>query len=303
MRNIASILRKTTFAGATALAIVAVGLTLGSEAAEVVTMGELQRQTHIHGLAVDGKDPSKLLIATHHGLFRAGPDGKSERISEVQDFMGFNPHPREPNTLYASGHPARGGNLGFISSTDQGRTWRQISPGVNGPVDFHQMTVSPADPKTIYGSYGRLQASQDGGETWRLVGPAPERLIDLAASAKDVNTLYAATEGGLLVSVDGGLTWKPMFQGQPVTLVEVTPDSTLYAFVVDRGLVRGTEGSPQFETLTNDIGGGFLLHLAVDPANPNRLFAATGRGRVLTSSDQGRTWATFGGPNSSASVR
>lgn len=303
MRNTASILRKTALAGAISLAVATVGLTLWSEAAEVVTIGELQRETHIHGLAVDGKDPSKLLIATHHGLFRAGPDGKAERISEVQDFMGFNPHPKEPNTLYASGHPATGGNLGFIASTDQGRTWRQVSPGVNGPVDFHQMTVSLADPKTIYGSYGGLQASQDGGKTWRLIGPAPEKLIDLAASAKDVNTLYAATERGLLVSVDGGRTWKPLLQGQPVTLVEVTPDGTLYAFVADRGLVRATEGSPQFETLTNDFGGGILLHLAVDPQNPSRLFATTGRGRVLASTNQGRTWGTFGGPNSSASIQ
>jgi hypothetical protein len=212
MRITASILRKTVFAGAITLAIGTVGLTLRSEATEVMTMGEFQRHTHIHGLAVDGKDPFKLLIATHHGLFRAGPDGKAERISEVQDFMGFNPHPKEPNTLYASGHPARGGNLGFIASADQGRTWRQISPGVNGPVDFHQMTVSPADPKTIYGSYGGLQVSQDGGQTWKLVGPAPEKLIDLASSAKDANTLYAATEGGCssarMPGRPGGRCWR-----------------------------------------------------------------------------------------------
>lgn len=266
-------------------------------------MGELRRQTHIHGLAVDGKDPTKLLIATHHGLFRAGPDGTAERISEVQDLMGFNPHPTDANTLYASGHPASGGNLGFIASTDQGRTWRQISPGVKGPVDFHQMTVSPADPNTIYGSYGGLQASQDSGKTWRLVGAAPEKLLDLAASAKDGNTLYAATEGGLLVSTNAGRTWKTLLEGQRVTLVEVTTGGALYAFVVDRGLVRATEAALQFETLTNDIGGGFLGHLAVDPQNPNRLFAATGRGRVLASTDQGLTWGTFGEASSSASVR
>ena len=290
-------------AGAVVLSLATVsspGLSLA--AAETMMVSELPRHTHIHGLAVDGKDPSRLLIATHHGLFRADPDGKAERISEVQDFMGFNPHPKDPNTLYASGHPATGGNLGFIASTDQGRTWKQVSPGVNGPVDFHQMTVSPADPKTIYGSYGGLQVSEDAGKTWKLLGPAPEKLIDLAASAKDAKTLYAATEGGLLVSTDAGRNWQPLIEGQPVTLVEVTPDGSVYAFVLDRGLVRGTEASLEFETLTNDLGGGFLIHLAVDPTNPGRLFAATQRGRVLASTDQGRTWKSFGS-NSSASVR
>jgi photosystem II stability/assembly factor-like uncharacterized protein len=303
MRTSASILRQASLAVGIALAMTTAGSILQSNAAEVLTLGELQRQTHIHGLAVDSKDPSKLLIATHHGLFRAGSDGKAERISEIQDFMGFNPHPSDPNTLYASGHPAKGGNLGFIASTDQGKTWRQISPGVNGPVDFHQMTVSPADSKTIYGSYGGLQASQDGGTTWKVVGPAPEKLIDLAASGKDASTLYAATGEGLLVSTDAGRTWKPLLQGAPVTLVEVTAEGTLYAFVADRGLVRAAEGSASFETLTNDIGGGILLHLAVDPKNPARLFAATGRGRILTSTDQGRTWATYGGSNPSATVQ
>ena len=106
----------------------------------------------------------------------------------------------------------------------------------------------------------------------------------------------------MLVSTDAGTTWRPLLERQPVTLVEVTPDGTLYAFVADCGLVRTTEASPEFETLTNDIGGGFLLHLAVDPRTPSRLFAATERGRVLASTDQGRTWATFGGSNSSAYV-
>jgi photosystem II stability/assembly factor-like uncharacterized protein len=290
-------LKKIALGGAAALAVL-MGLALRSEATETLAVSELPRHTHIHGLAVDRQDPSRLLIATHHGLFRAGPDGKAERISEVQDFMGFNPHPSDPNTLYASGHPRQGGNLGFIASNDRGKTWTQLSPGVNGPVDFHQMTVSPADPSTIYGAYGGLQISRNGGKTWTLVGSTPEKLIDLAASAKSPDTLYAATEAGLLISTDAGKAWKPLLEGAPVTLVEVTPDGTLYAYVFGRGLVRAQEESPQFETLGNDIGGGFLLHLAVDPTNPNRLFAATGKGRVLTSTDQGRTWATFGGSGS-----
>ncbi len=269
-----------------------------SQSADTLAVTELPRHTHIHGLAVDRRDPSRLLIATHHGLFRAGPDGKGRRISEVQDFMGFTPHPRVPNVLYASGHPARGGNLGFVTSTDGGRTWAQISPGANGPVDFHQMTVSPADPRTMYGAYRGLQVSRDGGKTWRVVGPQPDGLIDLAASATSGETLYAATEAGLLVSKDAGRSWKPIIRGTPVTLVKVTRDGTLYAFVVGRGLVRSGEDPLKFDDLGQDFGGGVLMHLAVDPNDPNRLFAATGRGRVLMSIDQGRTWNTFGSPNS-----
>ena len=100
----------------------------------------------------------------------------------------------------------------------------QISPGLNGPVDFHQMTVSPADPETIYGAYGGLQRSRDGGKTWSAMGPTPEGQIDLAASSTDADTIYAATEAGLLFSGDAGSSWSPLLEGAPVSMVEVTPD-------------------------------------------------------------------------------
>jgi photosystem II stability/assembly factor-like uncharacterized protein len=181
-------------AAAIGLDTVAPGDAARLSAAEFIPVAELPVYTHIHGLAVDRRDPSRLLIATHHGLFRTQADGTAERISEVQDFMGFAPHPSDAGVLYASGHPAGGGNLGFIASPDHGATWTQVSPGLNWPVDFHQLTVSAADPRIIYGHYGSLQLSRDSGATWSLVGP--DRLIDLAASARDASTLYAATETG-----------------------------------------------------------------------------------------------------------
>lgn len=282
--------------------LAAVGLTAammmyGSQAlAQPVPVSDLARQTHIHGLAVDRLDPDHLLIATHHGLFRAGPDGTAERISVVQDFMGFTPHPSEAGALYASGHPAEGGNLGFIASTDNGGSWEPVSPGVGGPVDFHQMSVSLADPKVIYGAYGALQVSRDSGRTWAVAGPLPERLIDLAASAKDANTLYAATETRLLMSSDAGGAWTAVLEGAPVSLVEVASDGMLYAFVVGRGLVSSAEGQSGFEPVGSGWDDRIMLHLAVDPANPERMFAAMRHGDILTSTDGGASWEPFGTP-------
>lgn len=165
------------------------------------------------------------------------------------------------------------------------------------------MTVSPGDPNTIYGAYGGLQMSRDGGKTWELVGPTPDKLIDLAASTIDADVLYAATENGLFISINAGRSWKPQIEGAPVSLVEVTPNSTLYAFVVGRGLVRAAEGSRQLTILSNDFGGCILVHIAVDLDNPSRLFAATGGSRVLASTDGGRTWETFGSYTSSAKAK
>src|SRR5215210_1355266 len=84
-----------------------------SMAAEATSVGDLAERTHFHGLAVDPADPSRLLLATHHGLYAVTMDGSARLVSRsMDDFMGFSPHPSDGVTLYASGHPAGGGNLG-----------------------------------------------------------------------------------------------------------------------------------------------------------------------------------------------
>ena len=279
---------------AVAVLLLAAGTGLHAQTTELMPVSQLASHTHIHGLAVDRQDPAFLLIATHHGLFRAGTDGQAERISVVQDFMGFNPHPNDPTRLFASGHPAEGGNLGFIASTDGGSSWTQISPGANGPVDFHQMTVSPADPQRIYGAYGNIQVSRDGGRTWEIAAPAPEGLIDIAASAEIPDKLYAATKSGLLVSTDGAKSWNPILEGVPVALVEVTSEGTLFAFILGRGLIRSAEAPLDFATVNSDWGSRILLHLAIDPTDPERLFAATEASQVLMSTDGGQSWRPMG---------
>ena len=114
-----------------AVAIIAAGAFLAtrSHSEASTTVEALARATHFHGIAVDPADPSRLYLATHHGLYAVEPDGSATQLSPVQDFMGFTPHPTDPSILYASGHPAGGGNLGFISSEDGGRSWSQLAEG------------------------------------------------------------------------------------------------------------------------------------------------------------------------------
>lgn len=294
--------KSVAIASAMALTLITVASTASSQTnSESLDVSELAKHTHFHGIAVDPQDPKRIYLATHHGFFAVSPDGTSTRLSTNRDdFMGFTPHPSDPGTLYASGHPAEGGNLGFIASSDGGKTWRQVSSGVGGPVDFHKMTISPVDPKTIYGAYaGNLQVSRDGGKSWVVVGRTPDGIIDLATSASDVNRLYAATQAGLLYSTDSGRTWIDAFAlKRPATMVEVTPAGKVYAFVIGTGLLRAAEPDLGWQTLANAWGENYLLHLAADPTNPSTLYAVAGQGGIVASKDGGRTWASFGGgPN------
>ncbi len=279
-------------------AVAVVGITVASQSRsdETVSLSELPQRTHIHGIGIDRDDPLRLYLATHHGFFVASPeDGTATRVSADQnDYMGFTPHPTDPGLLYASGHPQGGGNLGVIVSEDGGRTWEQLAAGANGPVDFHAMDISPADPSVMYGLYGGIQVSRDAGKTWRVAGPPPAEVFDLAASATDPDTLYAATREGLLVSRDAGGSWEPAFMvRRPASMVETDGDGTVYAFVVGTGLLKAEEPGLGWETVSTDWGERILLHLGVDPSDPARLFAVTQEGEVLASIDAGASWTAL----------
>lgn len=278
----------------TSLALFALAAAVPPAAAQ--TVSDLAEKTHIHGLAFDRTDPQKLFVATHHGLFLASPDGTVTRISETtDDFMGFTPHPTDGAVLFASGHPAAGGNLGFIMSSDGGRGWQQLSPGDGGPVDFHQLTVAPSDPSRLYGVFGGIQTSKDGGATWSIVADAPEKLIDLAVAASDPETLYAATETGLLVSRDGAKSWEDLLPGAPVTTVETASDGSVLVYVLGKGLRRALEPALDFSAPAGMApGGSFLLHLEADPADTSHLIAVVGRGVIVQSRDGGTSWTPYG---------
>lgn len=286
-----------------ALAVAATGfLASRSFATSETTVATLTGETHFHGIAADPRDPDRLYLATHHGLFVVSPDGKAQQVSDSRDdFMGFTPHPSDLDVLYASGHPAGGGNLGFIVSRDGGKSWSKLADGAGGPVDFHQMDVSKADPAVVYGVFGDLQRSTDGGRSWTVVGPAPEGLIALAASSTDVDRLYAATRGGLKVSTDGGRQWRPAhLLRTPATAVHVMSDGTVYAFIVGTGLVRAPEPGFQWATIGNGFGDAYVLHLAAVPdGDMHRLYAVTldpgTRAQALhVSRDGGRSWSRLG---------
>ncbi|WP_209427853.1 hypothetical protein [Pararhodobacter sp. SW119] len=294
-------LSRRTLLGIGAVVLIGGGALLAfaadSSARAETPLAELLARTHIHGLAVDRQDPSRLLIATHHGLHALDIEsGLTVLVSDHRDdLMGFVAHPTEADTFLASGHPARGGNLGVIASSDSGESWVKLSDGVNGPVDFHQMDISKANPTVVWGNYAGLQRSRDGARTWERVADAPAGLIDIAASAHDPDRLYAATEAGLFVSEADARDWQRVHPAQaPVSLVEVTADGILHAFILGEGLVRRAEDGDAWERLHPGFEDRFLLYFAVDPQTPDRVFAATQHGEVLASEDGGRNWRQLG---------
>jgi photosystem II stability/assembly factor-like uncharacterized protein len=274
-------------------------------AAQTVPLAKL---SHIHGIAASTQGGGALYLATHEGLFLAQKDGNAKRLSKTRDdLMSLAVHPTENEVLFASGHPPQGGNLGLIESRDGGQTWQQVYRGGDRAVDFHALTVSPADPKVLYGQFDTIRTSNDSGRTWTKHPRVPGNVYALAASAWDPNIVYAATQAGLLLSDDGGQRWQTLSERpNPATMVHVTASGTVYAFVMGQGLLQAQEGNANWQVLYKQFGEQVLLQFAVDPKEPRRLYTLNQFGRLLSSSDAGANWSDYAGdrgPHSPGELR
>ncbi len=249
--------------------------------------------THGHGLAVDAVDSDKVYIATHHGLLVLINEKDLYQIGEKEDdYMGFSPHPTNPKVFFTSGHPSFGGNLGFQKSEDGGFTWRKVSNGVNGPVDFHAMTVSAVNPDVIFGWYqGALQRSADGGKNWEIVTNTSFPIVGLAADPKDENILYAASPQGLMVSQNKGKDWSSLFDGF-VSTIAIDPQNSkdLISFSEKLRLAKSNDAGKNWEQVNESFNGETPLHTAFDIRKSEVIYTLTEKNSLYKSIDSGTTW-------------
>jgi photosystem II stability/assembly factor-like uncharacterized protein len=261
------------------------------------TLLPVESITHAHGLAIDAKDSSKVYIATHHGLLLLKNDKDLFQIGRVKDdFMGFSTHPTEPNVFYSSGHPSTGGNIGFQKTEDGGITWKKISDGINGPVDFHAMSISPANPDLIYGWYGgSLQKSTDGGKNWTLLNTNLSNVISIASDTKDPNTVYVATARGAYVSKDQGVTWSGLssdIKNGAITSIAVNPSdsSKLLAFSDEMGFIKSNDNGISWQNMNSNLPNEVILFIAYDRNQSEKVYALSNKNNVYKSVDEGNSW-------------
>jgi photosystem II stability/assembly factor-like uncharacterized protein len=149
---------------------------------------------------------------------------------------------------------------------------------------------------------------------WRMIGPFRGGRTRAAAGVPDQpNVFYVGqVDGGIWKSTDYGRTWNPIFDGQDtqsIGAIAIAPSDSNVIYVasgeglhrpdlsVGDGIYRSTDAGKTWTHLgLRD--GQQIPALAVDPANPNRLFAAvlghpygpnTERG-IFRSQDGGSTW-------------
>lgn len=179
----------------------------------------------------------------------------------------------------------------FILTSDEARKdWQVSSPHFAGHEMYH-IKGSPIAPNRLYASqtsdwFGQvMQRSDDGGETWEVIGneftydgvPGTHQWYDgtqhlwefkrvwhLEPSLHDPDTVYAGVEdAALFKSTDAGATWHEL-----------------------SGLREHPSGH-----LWMPGAGGLCLHTIIQhPTDPDRLFIAISAAGCFRTDDGGKTW-------------
>jgi photosystem II stability/assembly factor-like uncharacterized protein len=147
---------------------------------------------------------------------------------------------------------------------------------------------------------------------FRNIGPFDGRLDTVAGVAGDPATYYAGGLGGLFKTTNGGATWTSIFNNEPVSSISalaVVPSnpSTIYAATGEAnlrndvafgdGMWRSDDAGKTWQHIGLDATAA-IAAIAVDPANPQRVFVAAlgdpykpgpDRG-IYRTTDGGATW-------------
>ena len=217
----------------------------------------------------------------------------------------------------------------------QGLTLRSIGPAVmGGRID--EIAVDPAQPWVMYvgTASGGLWKTVNNGTTWKPIfddqGTASIGAVSLAPSDPEIvwvgtgeaNNRQSSTFGdGVYKSLDGGATWNHMGlrETQQIGRIRIHPNNPRVAYVAalghlwganpERGVFRTTDGGKTWEKVLfvdSDTG---VVDLAMDPMNPQILYAAAYQRRrtawgfsgggpgsgLYKTTDGGDNWRRLGG--------
>jgi len=262
-------------------------------------------------LAIDPLNPKTLYAGTNAGDF--GPAGlifKSvdrgvtwgTAISGLPEVLwsvnALAINPKNPNTILA------GTDKGVFKSIDAGATWNESSIGLTGPY-INALAIDPQTTTTVYAlSSEGVFKSLDGGTRWGALDlPIKAGAGVLAIDPKNPSTVYAGSDKRLFKSTDGGTSWTSSISGLPTDqvlwmsslVIDPQNPSTLYigfsgAWLdsceipcsgFNDGVYKSIDGGTTWTAVNSGFSMPHVTSLAIDPQNPNRLYAATLGGGVF----------------------
>ncbi|HYW73913.1 MAG TPA: hypothetical protein VE961_23015 [Pyrinomonadaceae bacterium] len=285
------------------------GIYKSEDAGKTWTHLGLRDGQQIPQIVVDPRNASVVLVAVaghpygpnaERGIFRSTDGGKTfDKVLYKDENVGgadviFDPV--NPDIAYAGLWEARqgpwenaawnGNGGGVYKSTDNGKTWRQLSGGLPENIIQANLAIAPSQPNRIFASVALspglvIYRSDDAGETWTRIttDPRPAGRIgggDLAVirvDPKNPDIVYSASVVSWK-SIDGGKTWTA-FRGAPggddYQNVWVNPNNgNVIMLGSDQGAVITVNGGKTWSSWYNQPTAQ-MYHVNGDNAFPYRL--------------------------------
>ncbi len=204
-----------------------------------------------------------------------------------------------------------------LKAQDGLEIWTTTTNSV-GPV--YAMAIDPSNSSIMYtgSSTVGIYKTTDGGTSWNTAntGLLNTAVLSLAISASNPQILYAGTNygtnDGVYKTTDGGGSWTRLVNGiqetqkgiQAISVDPTNPD-VAYIAVFDGvsdspvGLYKTSDGGNNWNASNNGVGAiKNFLSLAIDPVNPNNVYAgtsfavatSTGPSTIYKSTDAGANW-------------
>lgn len=233
------------------------------------------------------RDGQHLYAGTsEHGVFASRDGGKTWSA----DFSGaYVPNlalnPADPKQVVAS--------LGqqLARTRDGGQSWQTL-PAAWAKDEVDSLLWLPDGTLGAGTGKGGLYRSLDGGDTWvegstGLAGRGG--VLDLA-SVRD-GQLLAGTWGGVYGSRDGGETWQDLAPslGRPLARTLLNRAGELL-LGTQTGLFRWQPATRSWLAMPTDFPSVGVQALALNPANPQVLYAGTLADGLYRSADAGQSW-------------
>lgn len=255
--------------------------------------------------AVAGSTDGTLLIAsTPNGIVRSTDQGATwtAAANALPLCAALAVDPVNPSIAYALSLNSNS----LYKSTNGGVNWQSTGTSFPSAATISRIAINPQTDTTLYlWANSQVYRSTDAGQSWQTL-PIPNAVNGFTASAfalapSQPNVIYAGGSS-IFRSSDGGNTWTAgagnTFAAAP-TAMAVDPTNASTVWVADNvvNVRKSTDGGNTFQTVATldntNPNGNPLASVAIDPANPSRVYVSTTY-NIYETSDGGHTWSRVG---------
>lgn len=200
--------------------------------------------------------------------------------------IGISVSPADSNRVYAIVEAKAGG---LYRSNDAGKTWELVNDNANltqRPWYYTRVYADPKDADGVWVLNVRYGRSKDGGKTWRYGVAGHSDHHDLWIDPNDPTRIAAASDGGVVISVDDGKSWTD--QNYPTAqFYHVSTDNNIPYRILgaqqDNSSVRifsRSFGSGITDEDWESTAGGESGYVVADPTNPDVVFGGNYSGSL-----------------------